>query len=242
MIKTLKAELIKLRGSWLLPLAVAGPVGLGMLAGLAIFSANKTPGWEALLNSLILPLWSLFLLPMLVVAFTALLVQLEHSSRAFEHLLALPTSRWSIFSAKILLAISAVYLMSWLMPLVVWASASCVAAIMGKQIPGQFDVASIMKVTTLVASGALPLTVLQMWIGLRFRSFVVPISIGIVGVLITLAIALTGTTKADWAPYAQPFLIVTRPEAAFVRVQLATSIAVILIPFTLIHLSRREVH
>jgi len=242
MINALKAELCKLRGSWLIPLAVAGPIGLGIMAGLAMMNTNKTLEWDPLFNSFILPLWCLFLLPMSVVAFTALLVQFEHNSRAFEHLLALPASRWSIFLSKIIIAVIAVFLMNWLMPLFVWACTSLVAGIMGKQIPGQIDYVGMIKMTNFVASGALPLTILQMWIGLRFRSFVVPISVGIIGVLVTIAIALTGTTKADWAPYAQPFLILTRPDLAVIRVQVASLFAVTMIPFALIHLSFREVY
>lgn len=241
MIRALTSELLKIKGSKFLPLLSAAPIGLGALVGLAMLSAAKTPSWRAIFNDFTLPLWCLFLLPMSVVTFTALLAQIDHNSRAFEHLLSLPVPRWWVFLSKIIIACGAVFLMSFMMLILISSSATSTAWITGKNIPGSLEGITVLKTTSLIAASALPLTILQMWVGLRFKSFIIPMGFGIIGILITLAIALTGTGKADWAPHAQPFLILTKPDISLARAQISCFIALIIMLAAIANLSKREV-
>ena len=46
-----------------------------------------------------LPLWALFLMPMIVAAFTTLLAQIEFQARGSDRLLSLPNLKWQVFMA-----------------------------------------------------------------------------------------------------------------------------------------------
>lgn len=239
-LNALKAEFLKMRGSLIWPILIAAPAGLGLLSALAMLSANGTPSWDSIFTSFTLPLWSMFLLPMSIIAFTAFNAQIDHVSGAFEHLLALPLPRWLVFFAKIIISCFAVSLISFLMPVFIWLGVNLGAVIASKQISGQIDLIKIAQLTSFLAVGALPLAVIQIWCGLRFKSFLPAIGLGIIGVLITLAILISGTNKADWFPYAQPFLVIMKPDEAALRAIITLITAIAITPLALTHLSRRE--
>ena len=56
------------------------------------------------------------------------------------------------------------------------------------------------------------LIVLQLWVALRFASFVLPLVVGIGGTLVALAVAMTRTHQADWFPWVLPLKILSAPD------------------------------
>ena len=113
MIALLRTEIEKLRGSLALLVAVAAPAFPGILAMLGLLSGGRAASWSDSFRFM-LPLWCLFLAPMVIAAFTALAAQIEHNGRGWDHLLALPIARWRIFAAKTAVMFGASLLMTLL--------------------------------------------------------------------------------------------------------------------------------
>ena len=69
------------------------------LVALSVATANRSAEWSSIYNRFMLPLWTLFLMPMIVAAFTTLLAQIEFQARGWNHLLSLPNMKWQVFMA-----------------------------------------------------------------------------------------------------------------------------------------------
>lgn len=181
-------ELLKLRRSLVLLVTLASPVCVTAFAAAALATRSRTVQWERFLDEG-LAMWSFFMLPMSVTAITALLAQLEHGSRMWNHLLVLPQRRSTLLVAKV--AVATLLLIA--MQLFVYAGLYTAGWLVGALIPGhklvgdrQFDdmAAGMLR----MAAGAMPMLVLQLWVALRWRSFVVPLVIGILGTFFALVI------------------------------------------------------
>jgi ABC-2 type transport system permease protein len=212
MIALLHVELRKLGGSLALLLAVAAPALPGVLAALALVSARKPPSWASILTEFVLPLWTLFLMPMVVAAFTALVAQIEHRSRGWDHVLALPIPRPQIFAAKAIVVLATTVAMTLLVLLFTWIGASVGGAISGHPPLGAIPWARLARLVPMLLSASLALVVIQLWVALRFASFVVPLATGIGGTLVALAVGMTRTTQADWFPWVLPMKVMTAPD------------------------------
>ena len=239
MIRMISVEMLKLRGSLSLLVLIIAPLLVGGLAGLAVMAANQVMGWEDLFISLTFPLWALFLLPMTATLFTTLMAQIEHGPGAFDHLLALPISKAQLFFAKLVIAFIGVVIMGSLLVVFVWGCAQLGGLLSNRPIEGTFHFGSLLRASLVFSLCAAPLTLLQSWAALRFKSFIPPLGLGMAGVLVTIAIAMTNTDKADWFPHAQPFLALLRPDDAL-RPFVLLLLTLILIPICLYDLGRRE--
>lgn len=239
MIKMMRIELLKLKGSLALLVLVIAPLLVGVLAGLAVVAANQKMSWEDLFVTLSFPLWALFLLPMTATLFTTLMAQIEHGPGAFDHLLALPISKAQLFFTKLMLAFIGIFIMGGLLVTFVWACAQLGSLVASRPIEGAFQFGSLLWASLVFSACAAPLTLFQAWAALRFKSFIPPLGLGIAGVLVTLAIAITNTDKADWFPHAQPFLTILRPEGEL-RPFTMILLTLFLIPFCLYDLGRRD--
>ncbi len=212
MIRMIFVELQKLKGSLALALALLAPALPGFLAFLSLLNAKSSPRWASVLGEFVLPLWALFLLPMVIAAFTTLVGQIEYRTRGWDHILALPVPRWQIFTAKTVVILAANLAMTILVLVYAWAGAAMGGALGGYAPVGPFPWVSISeRVGWLLASSTM-LVVIQTWIALRFGSFVVPLSVGIAGTLVTLAVAMTRTEEANWFPWVLPQRAMLLPD------------------------------
>lgn len=209
MIAMLQVELRKLDGSLALLLAVLAPALPGLLAALSIISTDRAPQWESILTSFVLPIWSLFLLPMVVAAFTTLIGQIEYRARGWDHLLALPIARWQLFLAKAIVVLAASATMTLLVLFFAWIGASIGGAISGHAPLGALPWAKLARTVPLLLAGTTMLVVIQLWAALRFASFVTPLVVGIGGTLVAMAVAMTRTDQAAWFPWVLPLKILS---------------------------------
>jgi len=219
MIPLLQAEMRKLGGSLALLLAVLAPALPGVLAALAIMTNKRPMGWEMVFSSFVLPIWALFLLPMVVAAFTTLVAQIEYRGRGWDHLLALPVARWQVFTAKALVVLAAAVLMTLLVLVFTYLGASLGGAVSGNPPKGTLPWKRLVELVPLLLAATAFLTAVQLWVALRFANFVVPLAVGIAGTLVALAVAMTRTDQADWFPWVLPFKVLTAPDpmrAAFI--------------------------
>ena len=156
----------------------------------------------------VLPIWSLFLFPMVVAAFTTLIGQIEYRAKGWDHLLALPIARWHVFLAKAIVVLAASAMMTLLALLFAWVGAS-----IGGHAPlGMLPWAKLTQTVLLLLTGTTMLVIIQLWVALRFASFVMPLGVGIVGTLVTMAVAMTRTEQASWFPWVLPQKILFKPD------------------------------
>lgn len=213
MIALIFTELQKLKGSLALLVAVAAPALPGLLVMLALLSNGRAASWTDTFR-FALPLWALFLAPMVIAAFTALTAQIEHRGHGWDHLLALPIARWRVFAAKIVVTFAAVFLMT----LLVFGFAilgTLLGGTIGQGVPeGSLPWAKLAQHGLLMIASMATLVAIQLWVALRFANFVVPLVVGIGGTLVALAVMITRTQQVDWFPWVLPYntLVTLTPE------------------------------
>lgn len=212
MIAMLHVEIRKLNGSLALLLAVLAPALPGLLAALSLISTDRAPQWGSIFTGFVLPIWSFFLLPMVVAAFTTLVGQIEYRARGWDHLLALPIARWRLFLAKAIVVLAVSAMMTMLVLLFTWVGASIGGAISGHTPLGTLPWAKLGRTVSLLLAGTTMLIVIQLWAALRFASFVMPLVVGIGGTLVAMAVAMTRTDQAGWFPWVLPLKILTAPD------------------------------
>ncbi|WP_294292137.1 ABC transporter permease [uncultured Sphingomonas sp.] len=212
MIAMLHVEIRKLNGSLALLLAVLAPALPGLLAVLSLISTDRAPQWGSIFTGFVLPIWSFFLLPMVVAAFTALVGQIEYRARGWDHLLALPIARWRLFLAKAIVVLAVSAMMTMLVLLFTWVGVSIGGAISGQAPLGTLPWAKLGHTVSLLLAGTTMLIVIQLWVALRFASFVMPLVVGIGGTLVAMSVAMTRTDQAGWFPWVLPLKILTAPD------------------------------
>lgn len=111
---TLHAEILKLRRTRALWLALGAPLSVVLLYVLLILSGGiplDKAGWAGSAQGMI-SLWAMLMLPLYVALETALLNAIDHEANGWTHLFALPVPRWCIHAAKLLAAVALVGLSS----------------------------------------------------------------------------------------------------------------------------------
>lgn len=212
MIAMLHVEIRKLNGSLALLLAVLAPALPGLVAVLSLISTDRAPQWGSIFTGFVLPIWSFFLLPMVVAAFTTLVGQIEYRARGWDHLLALPIARSRLFLAKAIVVLAVSAMMTMLVLLFTWVGASIGVAISGHTPLGTLPWAKLGRTVSLLLAGTTMLIVIQLWAALRFASFVMPLVVGIGGTLVAMAVAMTRIDQAGWFPWVLPLKILTAAD------------------------------
>lgn len=208
--RALAAEALKLPGSLALMSCVAAPLMLGVLCFLATLGGADL-SWGSLIGSLALALWAVFLFPMAIAAFATSLAQLEHADRNWTYLLALPVPRWVIYASKLILVVVGAAAMATLAT-VLSVLGGAAGGLVATMPDGPLPLGGIVRMSSTILLAALFLSVLQTWAALRLRSFVASIGVGMVGVLASLTVLMSGTSKLDWFPWVYPMIAVTRPD------------------------------
>lgn len=206
------AEVRKLNGSLALALTFLAPLFPALMVLFAATTSNRSLHWGEIFGAFMLPIWAIFLLPMAITAFTTLLSQIEYQAAGWDHLLALPIFRPSIFLAKAAVTFANVAIMTMLAIAFSWLAAHIGGRIGGFPPAGSIDVQKLAQTAGTLSGAALFFAALQLWVSLRFSSFVVGMTAGIGGVMVGLAVAMTGTNRADWFPWALPVKTLSAPD------------------------------
>jgi hypothetical protein len=209
LIRTISTEILKLKRTLALWLAVIVPLPLVSLFSLNYArpaGANLIPSWAntwmwMTQNTLIM--WSMIMLPLFVSLETALLGGLEHNSGGWKHLFALPIPRRAIYSAKLVVGTSIIGL--GMLSLFGWIFVA--GKIINLFNPGlgfeqSFPFLNVLGLITATYFASWFIISIHTWIAIRWQSFVVAIGFGIVTVFITL---LVSQTSLWWIfPWALP--------------------------------------
>ena len=111
MLAVLSVEIRKLNRSLALLLAAAAPALIAIFAFAMMLRSKQPSEWDMWIGSG-LAIWAYFLMPMCVTALTALIAQMEHAPRSWDHLRALPVPRWTLYASKAICVIGLVLVMS----------------------------------------------------------------------------------------------------------------------------------
>ncbi len=177
----LAVEAIKLRRSLALLLVVVAPALIAVFVFFNLLRAEHAMPWPMLLQTSA-AIWAFFMLPMTVTALTALVAHTEHSPRAWDTLRALPVPRWHLYAAKAVGVLTLVVAMSALLAMLTLAATAAAAWFKPAIAPtGAPDLAAYFVLLGRIFLASWLLVAVQLWIALRFSSFVPALATGIGG-------------------------------------------------------------
>lgn len=217
----LRAEFLKLRRApvqfllWLIPFAylvmdyrvfgrfVLWRGGAGML--------GATPLALLPLKSLGL-LWAGLFHPLLLALIPPLLMQMEHRPKMWRHLHVLPVSRRGLYLGKVivLLALHVACLALVVLGLrLEWGLIGWIRPQAGFPFPWL----PLLKVMGMLFLGSLPVQALYLWISDRITAAAVPVFVGLMGLLLTIALTgqdLVEQWRRDLVPWVLPYACAQR--------------------------------
>ena len=236
----LAVEAYKLRRSLALVLAAVAPLLIAVFVFFNLIRGDKPAPWTITLPTSA-AIWAFFMLPMSVTALTALVAHTEHGPRAWDHLRALPLPRWHLYASKAICVLGVVAAMSLLLALLTLLAVEsaglvkpAVAAI------GAPDIGGYLLLLGRIFLAAWLLVAVQLWIALRYASFVPALAVGIGGTF--FAVVATSAKIGAFLPWQIPVNQLASDPA---RAQLALALGCIggctVFAVMMWQLSRREV-
>jgi ABC-2 type transport system permease protein len=184
----------------------------GLLVALSLTVAKEPPPWDYLFQRFALPMWAVFLFPMSIALLTAAVAQIEYRSHAWDHLFALPIPRPRLFAAKTIVVVTAAIGMTLLAMLLTALGGVVGGALTGHFPQGEIAISTLAYKIALFLTGSTLALALQLWVSLRFRNFVVPLAIGVIGTLVGLSVFVTGIDRATWFPWVLPLKLLSAPQ------------------------------
>lgn len=236
----LAVEAYKLRRSLALLLAAVAPLLIAVFVFFNLMRFEKATPWTMTLYSSA-AIWAFFMLPMSVTALTALVAHTEHGPRTWDHLRALPLPRWHLYAAKAVCVLGVVAAMSLLLAMLTifvvelagWLKPAVAAS-------GTPDIAGYLALLGRIFLAAWLLVAVQLWIALRYASFVPALAVGIGGTF--FAVVATTAKIGAFLPWQIPVnQLATDPARAQLALTLGGIGGCIVFVAMLWQLSRREV-
>lgn len=244
--RALVAERLKLRGTlalWMCAIAPAVVVALYVLQiSVRDWNAPKSgadEAWEMFARS-VLGLWAFLMVPLYVTLQAALLAGLEHGNQQWKHLLALPVPRSVHYLSKWVVLNAMVFGSTALLVALIPPAGALVAKLQPAfGLAGPPPLAMIVRAGVLVALCTMLLAAIQLWVAVRWRSFTVAVSTGMVA---TVGGFLIGQSK-DYGylyPWSMPTqAIASDPAHLHDAVLLSTAGAVLVTAAGVVNLLRR---
>jgi hypothetical protein len=232
-------EAAKLQRSLALLLALVAPALIAVFVFFNLLRLQTAPEWDITLKGAA-AIWAFFMLPMSVTALTALLAQTEHSVRSWDYLRALPLPRWHLYAAKVVSVLAVVAAMSLALAALTLLAIYGASWIKPAIAPtGSADIAGFLWLLTRIYLAAWLLIAIQLWIALRYASFVPALATGIGGTF--FAVVATSAQIGQILPWQIP---VNQLAADPARAQMALAIGLfggaLMLALMLWQLGRRE--
>lgn len=233
-------EARKLNRSLAAVLAVAAPALIAIFTFFNLLRGKAPQPWDMWIVSAS-GIWAFFMLPMSVTALTALVAHMEHGPKAWDHLRALPLPRWRIYAAKMVCVLALVALMSVAVLGMTWGAVTLGAAIKPVVAPvGDFEPARYAAIFGRMYLAAVLMIAIQLWVALRYASFVPALAVGIGGTF--FSVVATSAKQGVFFPWQMPVnMLATEAWRANTALGLGLGVGVVVMAAALIHLSRREV-
>ncbi len=236
----LRVEARKLNRSLAALLAVAAPSLIALFTFFNMLRGKEAAPWDMWMISAC-GIWAFFMLPMSVTALTALVAHMEHGPKSWDHLRALPLPRWRIYAAKAVCVLAVVALMSAAVLVMTWGAVALAAAIKPQLQPvGPFELAKYAAVMGRMFGAAVLMIAIQLWVALRWASFVPALAVGIGGTF--FSVVATSAKQGVFFPWQMPVnMLAADAWRAQTALGLGLGLGTVAMAAALIHLSRREV-
>jgi len=208
--RTLHAELLKTKRTLTLALAFLAPLALAFLELVVGFQYGEKmyrPGgdaWMTLINHTAM-MWVL-LLPLFVTLEMGLLGALEHNNKTWKQLYALPVPRWSIYVAKQITGMGVIGLsmaVLGLMTVGVGLIGRFWLPELGFDAPIPWEALVQNFLLSYLASRLI--ISIHLWISLRWSSFVLAMSVGIVATV--FGVVVIGSKWEQFDPWTIPRVV-----------------------------------
>lgn len=187
MSKVVSSEIVKYKRTWLWILPLIIPFIIVLANGLNIFLRYDTIVQQAAKDGMTMwdPIWifSFFLIllavPLEVTLITSIIANIEHQGNSWKSIFSMPVSRFQIYVNKfawstVLTIISGFILMIGII-------------ILGMMVGNDtFPWTQILGFSLFPFLTAVPLIALQLWLALTFPNQAIPITIGSLGILLTI--------------------------------------------------------
>jgi hypothetical protein len=190
----LAAEGLKLKRTLALRLAIWCPTVIVLLVfGIYAGRSEKHSDADLLTGfaQLTLTIWTIVLFPLYAALVAALVAAVEHQNESWKHILALPVDRSTIFVAKWIAGIGLLWLSSLVLATGVVATAEALRLMKPAWSSSPLPSVMIFRGVLLSTCAAGFLFSIQMWISLRWRSFLP----GLVVAVIALALMLVAIPR-----------------------------------------------
>ncbi|MGQ2991947.1 MAG: ABC transporter permease [Brevundimonas sp.] len=240
MLAVLSVELRKLNRSLAAVLAVAAPSLIAMFGFFMVLRGPRAQPWEMWMISAI-GIWAYFMLPMSVTALTALVAHMEHGPKSWDHLRGLPLPRWRLYAAKAVMVLLVVAIMSLLTLLLTWGAVVLATTLKPELTPtGPFELGRYAATMGKVFLAAILMIAIQLWIALRFASFVPALVVGIGGTF--FSVVATSAKQGVFFPWQMPVnMLATEAWRVNTALGLGCGLGLVALVLATAHLSRREV-
>ena len=236
----LLVEAFKLRRSLALLLAAIAPTLVAVFVFFNLLRLEKPAPWAMALQGSA-AIWAFFMLPMSVTALTALVAHTEHGPRSWDHLRALPLPAWQLYAAKLLCVLAVVLGMSALLALLTPSALFAASLINPAAAPtGPVEYIGYLALLGRMFLAAFLLIAVQLWVALRFASFVPALATGIGGTF--FAVVATSAKVGVVMPWQIPVnQLASDPARAQLALVLGCLGGLLAMGLMLWQLSRREV-
>jgi lantibiotic transport system permease protein len=236
----LAVEAFKLRRSLALLLAVTSPALIALFIFFNQLRFDKATSWVMALQSSA-GVWAFFMLPMSVTALTVLIAQTEHGPRTWDHLRSLPLPRWHLYAAKLACVLGVLAAMTLLLAMLTPLAIQC-AGWLNPEVAanGELDFGAFLQLLGRIYLSAWLLVGVQLWIALRYASFVPALVAGIGGTF--FAVVATSAKVGIALPWQIPVnQLAADPGHAQIALVIGCAGGCVVFLAMLWSLSRREV-
>lgn len=213
MFRSLSAEILKLKSSrigWVLIVCALLTILFVFIGHLLdvhnIIRLNENP-WSRYANAT-LTIYALFVITTLAVLVTSFIGNIEHKSNGWKFVYTMPVTRFSIYSAKPLLILLLLLFNFLLLVLCIWISGYLVNTILPEY---EFDyfkapwLAIFQKGLHAIIS-VLGVLGIQYFLTIRFKNFLVPLGVGIFGMIFGFILTSINTKFILFCPYSYPMI------------------------------------
>ncbi|MDK2747974.1 MAG: ABC transporter permease [Brevundimonas sp.] len=239
MLAVLSVEIRKLNRSLALLLAAVAPALIAIFAFAMMLRSKQPSEWDMWIGSG-LAIWAYFLMPMCVTALTALIAQMEHAPRSWDHLRALPVPRWTLYASKAICVIGLVLVMSAAV-LGMTVGAVVLGGMVKPEVAavGRLELAGYAWTLIRIAVAAVLMIAIQFWTAIRFASFVPGLVLGIGGAF--FAVVATSAKEGVFMPWQMPVnILATEAWRVQTALTLGGGLGLVVLAAAVIHLARRE--
>ena len=202
--RALRAEMLKMKRTLALLMVLVTP---GTVVAMQFFNmlqrGENLEGFRAdpwgVLAQGVLAIWAILMLPLFITLETALLAGMEHGAHQWKHLFALPVPRWTIYAAKLLVGAGLLALSTLALVGGVLAAGLALQVLLPRvPFPAAIPWWEILRPAGLIFLTAGLILAIHTWISLRWASFTVAVSVGIVA---TVGGVIIGQSLTWWKYY-----------------------------------------